>query len=332
MCFGCSRPAFLALSLLGVVVAVPGRASAQGDGPPSQTLLPVGYNFIVPAYLRLKSDFDFSQTVLHPGAMVTSDIYVITYMRAFDFGGRYAQIWINPIFGRINADLTALNRTVHTSTSGAGDAVVSFKLGIVGTPALRIPEFVKQPQVFQLSGFVSATAPVGSYNTDRLKSPYRSWQFDETTTRMPKFTAPGLGRESNRMVIDVECPMDASGVLYSLGGAAGGVTLFMDKGQLVYEYNMMIIERYQARSQDNVAPGKHRIEVVTTLTERRPLSPADVVISVDGKEVARTTVKRTVPAAFSASRRSTSGSISVRRSRSITSTGVPSASTEGSRA
>jgi len=81
-----------------------------------------------------------------------------------------------------------------------------------------------------------------------------------------------------------------------------------------------------------VAPGKHRIEVVTTLTERRPLSPADVVISVDGKEVARTTVKRTVPAAFSASRRSTSGSISVRRSRSITSTGVPSASTEGSRA
>ena len=75
----------------------------------------------------------------------------------------------------------------------------------------------------------------------------------------------------------------------------------MDKGQLVYEYNMMIIERYQARSKAKLAPGKHHIEVVTTLAEPRPLSPAEVVLSVDGKEVARTTVKRTVPAAFTAS-------------------------------
>lgn len=25
---------------------------------------------------------------------------------------------------------------------------------------------------------------------DRIKTPYRSWQFDATTTRMPEFTAP----------------------------------------------------------------------------------------------------------------------------------------------
>jgi hypothetical protein len=37
-------------------------------------------------------------------------------------------------------------------------------------------------------------------------------------------------------------------VLYALGGAFGGLTLFMDEGRLVYVYNMMIIERYQARS------------------------------------------------------------------------------------
>ncbi len=123
---------------------------------------------------------------------------------------------------------------------------------------------------------------------DRLKSPYKSWKFDATTTRMPEFTAPGLGRESNRVAIDVEVGADASGVLYALGGASGGLTLFMDKGQLVYEYNMMVIERYQARSKGKVAPGKHRIEVVTTLTERRPLSPAEVVINLDGKKVART--------------------------------------------
>jgi arylsulfatase len=136
---------------------------------------------------------------------------------------------------------------------------------------------------------------------DRIKSPYTSWQFDATTTRMPEFTAPGLGRENSTVAIDAEIGDNASGVLYALGGSGGGLTLYMDKGQLVYEYNMMIIERYIARSAAKIAPGRHRIEVTTALASAKPLSPAEVVLKVDGQEVARTTVKRTVPAAFSAS-------------------------------
>ena len=57
-----------------------------------------------------------------------------------------------------------------------------------------------------------------------------------------------LGRESRAVSIDAEFGNNASGVLYALGGSGGGLTLYMDKGQLVYEYNMMIIERYIARS------------------------------------------------------------------------------------
>ena len=56
----------------------------------------------------------------------------------------------------------------------------------------------------------------------------------------------------------------ATGVLYALGGASGGLTLYMDDGQLVYEYNMMIIERYIGRSKEKLAAGKHKIEVDTT--------------------------------------------------------------------
>ena len=71
------------------------------------------------------------------------------------------------------------------------------------------------------------------------------------------------------------------------------------EGELVYEYNMMIIEQYTARSKEKLAPDKHKIEVDTTID--KPGGPAEVVLSVDGEEVARTTVKRTVPAAFTAS-------------------------------
>jgi arylsulfatase len=118
---------------------------------------------------------------------------------------------------------------------------------------------------------------------------------------MPEFTAPGIGRQSNTVTIDVEVGANTSGVRYTMGQSGGGLMLYMDKGRLVYEYNMMIIERYIARSATPIAAGKRRIEVTTTLASAAPLSPAEVVLTVDGKEVARTTVKRTVPGAFSAS-------------------------------
>jgi arylsulfatase A-like enzyme len=136
---------------------------------------------------------------------------------------------------------------------------------------------------------------------DRIKTPYTSWTFDETTTRMPEFTAPAIGNHNNTVTIDLECGADASGVLYAMGGSGGGLTCYLDKGQLVYEYNLMIIDRSIAKSQEKIAPGKHTVVVETTLKAPKPGAPADIVLSVDGKEVARTTAKMTVPAAFTAS-------------------------------
>ena len=62
---------------------------------------------------------------------------------------------------------------------------------------------------------------------------------------------------------------------------------------------MMIIERTIVRSKEKLAAGKHNIEVDTAIA--KPGAPADVILKVDGNEVAHDTVKRTVPAAFSAS-------------------------------
>ena len=175
---------------------------------------------------------------------------------------------------------------------------------LAGKDPKRLAELQK---VFDEQAKANKVYPLGAgiwlrlHPEDRIKSPYTSWRFDATTTRMPEFSAPGIGRESSAVTIDAEIGENASGVLYALGGAGGGVTLYMDKGDLVYEYNMMIIERYTARSASKLAPGKRRIEVTTQLESPKPLSAANVVLKVDGQEVARTTVKRTVPAAFSAS-------------------------------
>ncbi len=72
----------------------------------------------------------------------------------------------------------------------------------------------------------------------------------------------------------------------------------MEQGKLVYEYNMMIIEQYAATSAAPLEAGKHRIEVATRIAG--PGKAGTVMVSVDGTQVARTDLKRTVPDAFSA--------------------------------
>ena len=136
---------------------------------------------------------------------------------------------------------------------------------------------------------------------DRIRSRYTSWIFDETTVRMPEFTAPELGNQNSTVTIDLECGPDASGVLYALGGAGGGLACYMDKGHLVFEYNLMIIDRSIARSEVKVAPGRHKLVVTTTLKAPKPGAPAEILLTLDGQEVAKTNVKMTVPAAFTAS-------------------------------
>ena len=147
--------------------------------------------------------------------------------------------------------------------------------------------------------------PIGAGNwlrlhpQDRVSTPYRKWTFTANTRRMPEFTAPGLGRESNVVEIDMVCGEQASGVLYALGGSGGGLTVYMDQGHLVYLYNMMIIEQYETRSEKPIAAGKHKIVVETTITGSG--KPGTAVISVDGVEVGKAELQRTVPAAFTAS-------------------------------
>ena len=172
--------------------------------------------------------------------------------------------------------------------------------------AVQEPARLEQmKQLFLTEAQANRVFPVGAglwtrlHPEDRVKVPYTHWVFDATTTRLPEFAAPGLGRESNQVVLDVDLPDKATGVLYALGGFAGGLTLYMDQGRLAYEYNMMMIERTTGGSKDILAPGPHRVLVTTKIG--KPAGPADVSIEIDGKKAAGFIVPRTVAGAFSAS-------------------------------
>lgn len=79
---------------------------------------------------------------------------------------------------------------------------------------------------------------------------------------------------------------------------AADLPCIMNKGHLVYEYNMMIIEQYTAKSAAPLEAGKHTIEVSTDI--EKPGVHGTVTLVVDGQEVATVNMKRTVPLAFTA--------------------------------
>ena len=104
------------------------------------------------------------------------------------------------------------------------------------SPAKEPQRLAQLQKTFDEQAKANKVYPLGAgiwlrlHPEDRIKTPYTSWQFDATTTRMPEFTAPGIGRESSTVTIDAEIGDNASGVLYALGGSGGGLTLYMDKG------------------------------------------------------------------------------------------------------
>ena len=147
--------------------------------------------------------------------------------------------------------------------------------------------------------------PIGAGNwlrlhpEDRVKTPYESWTFTQATRRMPEFTAPGLGRQSTVVELDIDVGEKTSGVVYALGGSGGGLCLFMEEGRLGYLYNMMIIEQYAGRSPSPLSPGRHSVTVTTTIEKTG--QQGMVRVAVDGTESFHVPLARTVPAAFTAS-------------------------------
>ncbi len=143
-------------------------AEAQGDGPRSQLLAPVRGNVFAPTYLDLSSNFNFAQDILIKDADISSEVGVATYIHYFAIGGRFAQLWINPIWGSVGGTIEADPRSINVpSVSGFADPYLAMRIGLVGAPALKVADFVKHRQGFQLHALLGAYVPVGDYDSRR---------------------------------------------------------------------------------------------------------------------------------------------------------------------
>jgi hypothetical protein len=110
------------------------------------------------------------------------------------------------------------------------------------------------------------------------------------------------------------CPASMHNVvLYALGGFSGGLTLYVKEGVLSYEYNLFEITRTLMKAETKLPAGKVKIEVETSYVERKPAGPLEVVLKVNGTEVASGVVLVSAPLSLPPTIASTSASTSDRR-------------------
>lgn len=157
-----------ATKLLLICCAISIQTFSQGDGPRTMFLAPKNINLATPAFLSLSSNFNFAQDILIEDADVRSNIVPVTYIRYFGIAGRFAQVWVTPVWGNINGSVISGEKTVSIPTvNGFADPLIAMRIGLIGAPSLSIEEFKTHKQKFQVYFYAGTSIPIGNYKQSR---------------------------------------------------------------------------------------------------------------------------------------------------------------------
>jgi arylsulfatase len=124
------------------------------------------------------------------------------------------------------------------------------------------------------------------------KSTNTEWTLFEGMTRIPESQAPNVRNGNLRAEIEAEVPANVNGVIFAMGGYAGGVSLYALNGELYYEYSALLLKR------DKIKIGKlPKGEVNIAYEMRTPMGrdvPAELKFWINGKEMASAQLQRAV--------------------------------------
>jgi arylsulfatase len=127
--------------------------------------------------------------------------------------------------------------------------------------------------------FARATEPRPSATAGQSLFTYKG-----VMTGIPNANAPNILGRSYTITADVTVPQDGgNGVIVANGGRWGGIGLYLLKGKVVFDYNMLILAQYQWKSQQVLSPGKHTIVFDYTYAGPGIAKGGTGALSVDGQ-------------------------------------------------
>jgi len=131
--------------------------------------------------------------------------------------------------------------------------------------------------------------------------------YTSPITGIPNGVEPLLLATSYKITAEIEVGDDGGdGMLFTQGGKFGGHGFYILKGKPVYTWDLLDLERVRWESSEALTPGKHTVEFEFTYDglgmgtfAYNNLSgvgkPGEGVMRIDGKEVARKKMEKTIP-------------------------------------
>ena len=128
-----------------------------------------------------------------------------------------------------------------------------------------------------------------------------SFEYYEGAFRIPEGSAPNFKNQSWTITADVNTAAKTKGVLATMGGYFGGFVLMMKDGKPMFMYRCTNQPKYLVTLQgaQALSAGAHKITIDFVYDGGGMGKGANLILSVDGKEVAKGRTERTIGARFS---------------------------------
>lgn len=170
--------------------------------------------------------------------------------------------------------------------------------------AAKMPDKLKDMQLlFYTEAARYDVLPLDNSRVERIDPAIRpsltrgrkSFTYTEGMTRVPEGASPDIKNKSWSITAEVETKADTTGMIITNGGLFGGWALYLEKGKPVFHFNFVDVVHYQVAGQDAIATGKHTIKMDFAYDGGGIGKGGNVTLSVDGKEVAKGRVEKSIP-------------------------------------
>jgi arylsulfatase len=126
-----------------------------------------------------------------------------------------------------------------------------------------------------------------------------SFSYTAGLKRIPEGASPNIKNRSWQLSADVELTGGESGVIATQGGLFGGWALYFEKGKPVFSYKFADGSNYRAVATNAVPAGKHAVVMNFAYDGGGTGKGGTATVLVDGTEVAKVRVEKTIPFRFS---------------------------------